>query len=146
MTASADQIARLRRMIAEPTDATYSDAELRGYIEAYPLLDERGEEPYTYDVAAEPPTREDNDNWIATYDLNAAAADVWEEKASALAGQFDFSNDAGRFDRSQAYEHAMGRTRYYRSRRSPRTVTAKQWPEETTAQDFPWIVNLPESD
>jgi len=133
-------------MVAEPTITTYSDAAIAAYIEAYSLVDERGESPYTWDGSTEPPTKEVNADWIATYDLNAAAADVWDEKAAALAADYNFSNDAGRFDRSQAFEHAQGRARYYRSRRSPRSVTLRQWPKETTAEEFPWIGNLPEVD
>ena len=86
MTASAAQIAQLRRMVAEPATTTYSDAALQGYIEAYPLLDQRGEPPYTYDYAT-PPAQVANPEWIATYDLHAAAADVWEEKAATTAAQ-----------------------------------------------------------
>jgi len=123
MAATAAQIARLRRMVNEPTTTTYSDTTLAEYIEAYPLLDERGEEPYTWDTATEPPTKEDNDNWIATYDLAAAAADVWQEKAAAPAEDFDTNADGADLKRSQAYEQCMKQARYYRSRRAVRTIT-----------------------
>ena len=146
MTASAEQIAQVRRMIAEPTEEMYDNTMLAAYIEAYPLLDERGQEPFLWDEATTPPTRTANPAWLPTYDLNAAAADLWDAKAGALAADYDFQNDAGRFDRSQAYRHAEARARYYRSRRAPRNTTLKQWPEETTADNFPWIVNLPERD
>ena len=144
MSATAAQIARLRRMVAEPDDTTYDDTTLGSYIETYPLVDERGEEPYTWDTSTEPPTQDDNDNWIDTYDLNAAAADIWEEKAASLAQDFDFSSDGARFDRSQAYEQMMRSARYYRSRRSPRTITQRPEPERST--DVLWIGNLAEVD
>ena len=41
-SATAAQIARLRRMVAEPTEDPYDDDTLAAYIERYPLLDERG--------------------------------------------------------------------------------------------------------
>lgn len=145
MAASADQVARLRKMVAEPTTTTYSDVALKAYIEAYPLVDERGEAPYTFSSAT-PPARVENTGWMPTYDLNAAAADVWDEKAAALAANFDFQVDGGDYSRSQAFEHAQARARYYRSRRAPMTVTATQWPDESTLDDFPWIGNLPEGE
>jgi hypothetical protein len=145
MSASAAQIAQLRRMVAEPTDATYSDEALSGYVERYALLDERGQEPYTWDTSTTPPSKSANTEWVPTYDLNAAAAEVWDEKAAALASRFDYTADGGSFHRSQAYEHAQGRARYYRSRRSPKTATLVKWPEEN-AEAFGWITNRPEAD
>ena len=147
MAATAEQIARLRRMVAESTDATYDDDALAEYIERHPLLDERGEQPYTWDTSTEPPTQEANDNWIATYDLHAAAADVWEEKAANVADSVDFGADGANYHLSQKYEQAMARVRYHRSRRSPQTHTMVKWPEERNSADlFPWIGNLPEPD
>lgn len=145
MAATAAQIERLRRMVDEPTDATYDDALLAEIIESYPLMDERGEEAYTYDTSTSPPTRDENDEWVATYDLNAAAADVWDEKAAAAAEDFDFSADGGSYKRSQAALRYESRARYYRMRRAPRTMALKQWPEEGreySAYDLAWIVNL----
>ena len=36
-------------------------------------------------------------------DLYAAAAEIWDEKAAAVAPNFDFSADGGNFSRSQMY-------------------------------------------
>ncbi len=150
MSATADQIAQLRRMVGETAQSTdYGELTLAGYIEAYPLLDERGEQPYTWDAATEPPTKTANTSWIPTYDLHAAAADIWEEKAATRADKYNFSADGGKYDRSQAYEMMMKRVRYHRARRSSKTMTAKQWPEENTGTSlgaFSWIGNLPETD
>jgi hypothetical protein len=145
MAATAAQIAQLRRMVAEPTSATYNDVTLTGYIEAHPLIDERGEAPYTWDTSTEPPTQEANDSWIATYDLNAAAADVWEEKAGALATSFDFEADGGSYKRSQAYNQAQERARFYRARRRIGATRLIAWPK--IARDLYQVVgNLPEPD
>jgi len=95
-------------MVGEPTLEVYSNAALAAYIEAYSLPDERGEEPYEWDTSTEPPTQEDNENWIPTYDLNAAAADIWQEKAASASGK--------------AYEQAQRMARHYRSRRAIRTI------------------------
>ena len=145
MAPTAAQISQLRRMTAEPTTTTYSDATLTDYIERYPLMDERGEWPYTFDSAT-PPAKVANSEWVATYDLHAAAADVWEEKAAAVQALYDYSADGTQFTRSQLYEQAMKQARYHRSRRAPRTMTAVKWPKESGAEAFPWIGNLPEDD
>lgn len=111
MTATAADIARLRRMVAEPTDAGgYLDVVLAAAIERYPLLDADG-----YDST--------DADWVATYDLNSAAAEVWQEKAAALTGNFDFSADGASFSRSQAHAQAAKQARYYAARRMPTTIT-----------------------
>lgn len=117
MAATQAQIEQLRRMVAEPTSATYSFDDLAAYIEAYPLLDSAGVAP-------------GNSAWSPTYDLHAAAGDIWEEKAAAYAALFDFSADGSSFQRSQQYLQMMQQARYHRSRRSPRTGTLIKWPEE----------------
>ncbi len=144
MAATAAQVAKLRRMVDEPSTDTYSDDDLEGYIEDYPLVDERGEEPYTWDTSTTPPSQDDNDDWVPTYDLYAAAADVWEEKAAGLAEDYDFEADGGRYTRSQAYKHYMRMAAHHRARRSPGTVTAAMWPEPSGVDRRQWIANLAE--
>lgn len=121
MTATADQIARLRRMINEgETSTTYTEAVLREMLESYPLIDQAGYSP-TYRDGTQ------NTDWTPTYDLNAAAADVWAEKAAALATQYDFATENQGFRRSQAYQAALQSSRYYNSRRAIKTI--RQQPE-----------------
>jgi len=136
MAATAAQIAKLRRMVAEPTAGTYTDDDLAGYIELYPTIDEHGEEPYVWTATALAPERDDNDYWVPTYDLNAAAADVWDEKAAALAADYDFSADGSSYNLSQAYLQAMKQVRHYRARRSMRTITLRPEPMRRPAS---WI-------
>jgi len=143
MSATAAQIAQLRRMVAEADDTTYDDDALAGYIEAYPRLDERGEEPYTWDTSTEPPSEDENESWIPTYDLNAAAADIWEEKAAAVASEYNFSADGGKYDLSKKHEQYLKMARRYSSKRCPTTVALHKWPDEV---DDSWIVNAAESD
>jgi hypothetical protein len=146
MAATDAQIARLRRLVNEPDDTTYEDADIAGYIEAYPLRDERGKDPYTWDASATPPEQTANESWIPTYDLNAAAADIWDEKAAILAGDFDFSADGGNYSRSQAYEQAMGRVKYFRGRRRAKTGVVRMDPPPGGQTDTLWIGNLSEED
>lgn len=102
-------IARLRGMVAEPTVAVFDDAYLSDIIELYSLPDPDGLAP-------------SEAGWVETYDLHAAAADVWQEKAGKLAVNFDFAADGGNFSRSQAHKQMMEQSRYHMSRRAPRTV------------------------
>lgn len=126
MTATAEQLARLRRMVNEPATTTYSDSELQEIIQLYPLIDANGHRPVGVDGDV-------NDAWMPTYDLNAAAADIWHEKAAALAGNYDFSTQGQSFNRSQAYQQAMQQARYYRSRRSAMTIMATPEPKYEAA-------------
>lgn len=144
MAATTAQIAQLRRMTGLVASTDYSDATLEAYIETYPLKDERGEEPYTWDTSTSPPHQDTNVEWIATYDLNAAAADVWDERAATVAQDFDFSADGGNYSRSQVAAQYQERARYYRSRRRPATHAAFVSPEVTANRQASWIGNLAE--
>ena len=54
MAATADHLYRLRAMVNEPTDATYSNEDIAQTIERYPVLDRFGNEPYTWSNASPP--------------------------------------------------------------------------------------------
>ena len=127
MTATAAMIAQVRRMVNEPTTSPYDDDDIQTYIEAYPLFDERGQEPYTFDTSTTPPSQDANEDWIATYDLHAAAADIWEEKAAGVADKFDFQADGGNYSVSQKYAMYMRQAKHHRARRSIRTITLIPW-------------------
>ncbi len=144
MTATAAQILQVRRMTGLVGSADYTDATIQSYIERYPLLDERGEEPYTW-LATTPPTQVANPQWLATYDLAADAADIWAEKAAVLAADYDFNADGGSYSRSQAYQQAMAQSRYWSARRSVKTIRQYQSPNPN-AVNKPLVANLGESD
>ena len=144
MAVSADQIERLRRMVNEPTTDTYSDDALTAYISKYALVDSQGR-----DVG--------NDSWTEDYDLAAAAALVWGEKASTLVCNFDFSADGASYSRSQMYEMHIAQAKYWSSRRAPRalhSVIAANYERDLQADpisvitdgggDTTYIINLPE--
>ena len=135
MSATAAQIAQVRRMVNESDDDTYDDDAITVYIESYPSIDERGEIPWTWDTLTEPPTKDPNENWLPTYDLNAAAADVWTEKAGIVAVDFDFDADGGRYTRSQVYEQYMKQARHYRARRKMGTTRLHMYPKESDVLD-----------
>ncbi len=140
MAATAEQIQRLRRMVNELTADTYTDTDLAAYIERYPLLDELGSEPYAWDSSTTPPSQDANEDWIPTYDLNAAAADIWDEKASVVAQDFSFSADGGNYQRNQVYEQYTARAKAYRAKRSAKTFKQFAWPSEAENRNRPaWL-------
>lgn len=142
MAVSADDLATVRRLAAEPTEATYSDELAGAIIMGFPIPDSNGYDP-------------SDDAWSETYDLYLAAAQIWTEKAAALlggGGTYDFSADGASFKRSQLYaqynqaaEMMRFQSRRLGHNRGARSVT------QTAAGPFvasnqPWIGNLPESD
>lgn len=135
MTATVEQIVRLRRMTGETTDNTYTDGDISEIIERYPLLDGLGRSPLI-ESDDDPSVLEENPDWEATYDLNAAAADIWAEKASALATEFDFSAGGQSFQRSQAHAMCMRQSAYYRSRRSASSVRLQPTPKPDEDDDL----------
>ena len=131
MAATAAQVAQLRRMVAETTDATYTDADLATYLEAYPTIDADGNAP-------------DDTDWDSTaLDIHSAAAAIWEEKAAAVGGNFDFAADSATFNRSQVFAHYMKQARYHNARRQPGTIKLVVSPQPTAAE---WVSNLAEVD
>jgi hypothetical protein len=137
---TAAQIATIRRLVAEPTEAIYTDELITTLIEAYPHTDEYGEDYLDDDGVV-------NADWTPTYDLNATASDIWSEKASVVSSKFDFSADGGNYSQSQQFEQYMKQSRYFRSRKLPTTAKGVKSPREwRTQSDETWIGNLPESD
>jgi hypothetical protein len=102
-------IGTLRRMIAEPTTATYSDSLLSEYIGKYALTDSEGYEP-------------DDTSWTPTYDLNRAASVIWYEKAMLYVGDYAFTADGSTFHREQAYQQAMKAASRFASMAAPSSL------------------------
>jgi hypothetical protein len=134
-TPSLTLIDQLRRMVAEPTQDTYTDGLLSATLQRYPLPDSNGY--ISTDTL-----------WAGAWDANAAAADVWEEKAAAFAADFDFAADGGDYKRSQVQANMLQMARMYRGRRSTSALvlTAQPPPERVDAIHslYPWIGNLAE--
>ena len=135
MAATAAQIAQLRRRTGLVGSTDYSDPDLAAYIERYPTLDDLGSEPGTWLMTTTPPTWDPNEEWIPTYDLAAAAADIWAERAATLAPDFTFSADGGTYNRDQAYQHFMAQSRYWSSRRGVGTIEMVMWPDPSGTID-----------
>lgn len=126
MAASADDIARLRRMVNEPTEDTYTDELLHTYLEAWPLLDSHGR-------------NFENDNWTEAYDLHAAAADIWDEKAALIFDKHDFSADGANYSSNQMHENAVKQSNRHRAMQK---AQVKRMPITTkTGTYYPNYVN-----
>jgi len=108
-------LSRLRRMVAEPTEATYTDADLIALIKAFPTARNVGQ-----------------NNWIANsslvdvvvWDVHAAAARIWEEKVAALIGQgaYDIDADGQTLHRDQKLQQYRTQVAYHTARRRVRSV------------------------
>ncbi len=123
MAASDEDVIRLRRMIAEPKEDTYTDTVLKDIIERFPVYD-----------SSNTMLIEENPYWSQTYDLNRAAAEIWEEKAAAVACDYSVSADNSQYNRNQVYEHYMAIAQRYRSKSCPgalRLVTCKRTIRDT---------------
>lgn len=134
-TPTADMIAQLRRMAAEPiTSDTYTQADLSAIIARYPLNDTAGLTPT-------------DTLWAGNWDLNRAAADVWDEKAAAVASAFDFAADGGDYKRSQLYAQYAQSARRYRAKRQTGALVLVATPAPAAAPGLDeWLGNAPEDD
>lgn len=129
--------------MAEPTAATYSDDVLTLYFNQRKLMDALGRDPYVVS-ATTPPTMIANPDWTGdenSYDINAVAAEIWDEKAGAAADKFDFSEDGQSFSRAQLMAHCSDRARYYRARRSVSVIKLR--PDFLEPSDATPIANRP---
>lgn len=58
-----------------------------------------------------------------SFDLNAAAADIWKRKAARYAQAYDVSTDNHSLSRSQLMKHALEMAEYYGAMAEPTVVT-----------------------
>ena len=133
MSATAAQIAQVRRMIAEPLTTTYSDVVIQGYIEAEAIHDPRGVAPTILDYTTTPPAYTANTDWIATYDLNRAASVLWEEKAAGVAACYDASTDGTDLKKSQKHAQYLKMASRYRAKSAPRVLNLARTVQAVTS-------------
>jgi len=58
-----------------------------------------------------------------SYDLNAAAADVWRRKAAYAAKMYQFSSDGQSFNRQQFFQHCNQMAQYYEGMAKPTVIS-----------------------
>lgn len=63
------------------------------------------------------------DNWVNTYDFDAAAAEGWRWKAAKVADNVNFSADGLTMSASQLFDHCMEQARFYASKGGIRSVS-----------------------
>ena len=138
-------VTRLRRMIVEPTTATYTDSTLEEYLARHSLTDTDGYEP-------------DDTNWTATYDLNQTASDIWYEKAMQYVGDYQFSADGATFNRQQVYAQCMKAASRFAALAAPASISVRvdrdferdyqstYWQTPGGNADHSYIVNAAETD
>lgn len=133
MAATAAMVAELRRMVSEPDATTYDDDTLELYIERYPVLDVLGRNPIEISYLTSPPTLSEDADWIPTYDLHAAAADIWQEKSATVAQDYNFTADGGTLARGDVQEQYNKQARFHMSRRKLKTT--RMWVEPRITAD-----------
>ena len=105
-------INRLKRMTktGTPVDSTYTDSVLADILSQYTLPDIDGNQP-------------GSDDWTPTYDLHAAASQIWEEKAAFDYDKFDFSAVGDSYSRTGLFNHAMKMAAHHNARRAIKAPT-----------------------
>lgn len=68
-----------------------------------------------------------------SYDLNAAAADIWRRKAAHAASGFSFSTDNHKVDRNQVYKHYTEMAEMYEAMGEQSVSTLQIWRSDTDA-------------
>jgi len=108
-------LSRLRRMVAEMTEATYSDDDLRVLIKEFPTAQRVGQNNWVVNSSLVD---------VVVWDLHAAAARIWEEKVAALIGQgsYDIEADGQTLHRDQKLQQYRGQIAYHTARRRVRSV------------------------
>lgn len=66
-----------------------------------------------------------------SYDLNAAAADIWRRKASHTANAFSFSTDNHRVDRGKLHDQYIKMAEMYENRGGNSVTTIQMWRNDT---------------
>lgn len=122
MTETELALARLRRMVAADSFPKLAEEELAMLLTVGSLWDEYGRS------AAD-------EGWVPTYDLNAAAAEGWRWKASAVAHMVDFSADGTRMSKGQLIDHCHAQVALYAKR-------VRLNVERPQPIDPCWVINL----
>lgn len=139
---TVDMLGQLRRMVNEPTVSPYTDDVLVYYLQLHPVTDKNGIDINENDWLLYLDFNNSETSyadlistgalpvWIPTWDLHAAAADIWEEKAALVQAYYNFSADGGNYSQSDLYTNAMDQARYHTARRKPQTRATHKSPVE----------------
>lgn len=120
-----DVVARLRRLIAEPTTTVYSDAELVGILKQFPTARKLSADTLIANGSTSLS--------VVVWDVHAAAAQVWEEKIAQLVvqGSYDITADGQTLQRDQKLRQYREQLAYHQARRRVRSVKIVAAPSRT---------------
>lgn len=107
MSVTAAQITRVRKLSGNVSESDFDDDAITDAIELYPKIDSDGLDPA-------------DDDWTETYDLYRAAADIVDQRAAAVANQYDQNTDGASLNRSQKFGQLSRLATRLRSRGAPR--------------------------
>jgi hypothetical protein len=110
-------------MCGETTSTSYRDTDLQQYIATYPIINPDACPAQILGYV----TRNGIDQPVVTYDLHAAAADIWQEKQASLiaSGSWDVSGPGGGFQKSQEEEQHEKQVAYHLARRHAQSIFVK---------------------
>lgn len=112
VTPDAPVVDRVKTLTAWDQRPALTDAQVTASIQAHPLVDADG---LTADQA----------DWTPTWDVYAAAAELWGIKAGLVAGDFTFSADGGQFSKGDVMAHCLAMETKYASMASGSTSTTR---------------------
>ncbi len=98
-------IEKLKLISAWDTEPTVSEEDLEAVLAGFALPDINGAAP-------------DAEEWIPTYDLTAAASEVWLVKAARAAALTEVDPPGSGILTSKVFDNCLLMARYYRSKRS----------------------------
>ena len=94
---------RLEMMLAHDVEPTLSVEEVDELVVLARRADSDGLAP-------------DDDDWVPTFDLDAAAAEGWSWKANKVVPRFDVTLDGDSLRRAQIYAHCRRQASHYANR------------------------------
>lgn len=117
----AEARARLERMTQSSVEPALVEAELLDLVEMAKRADSEGRAIT-------------DDDWVESWDLNAAAAEGWRWKAGKVADRFNATVDGAALQRAQIYAHCLAMAdRYARRIVGVLGVTTSHVPLEETS-------------
>lgn len=110
VTPDAPFVARVKLLGASDQRPALTDPDVVSILQQFPARDVDGR------------TADDPD-WVQTWDLYAATAEVWRVKAGRVAGDFNFSADNGRYDKGAVLAQCLEMEAKYAAMASGSTPT-----------------------
>lgn len=99
----AATITRVKNLAGFAHRPALTEAEVVEAIQNHPRLDADG-------------LPADAEDWTQTWDINAAVAELWGIKAGKVAGDFNFSADAARYDKGDVMAKCLEMEAHYASK------------------------------